>query len=59
VVLTSKLPYRMSTSGLVELKVQLKEMMDKGYIRPSVSLCGAPMLFMKNKDGTLHLCIEY
>jgi hypothetical protein len=49
----------MSTPELVELKVQLKEMLDKGYIRPSVSPWGAPTLFVKKKDGTLHLCIDY
>jgi hypothetical protein len=48
-------PYRMSTLELVELKLQLKEMMEKGYIWPSVSPWGAPTLFMKNKDGTLRL----
>jgi hypothetical protein len=52
-------PYRMSTPELVELKLQLKEMMDKGYIRPSVSPWGAPALFVKKKDGTLRLCIDY
>jgi hypothetical protein len=56
---TSKVPYRMSTPELVELKVQLKEMLDKGYIRPSVSPWGAPTLFVKKKDGTLRLCIDY
>jgi hypothetical protein len=55
----SKTPYRMSTPELVELKLQLKEMMDKGYIRPSVSPWGAPVLFVKKKDGTLRLCIDY
>jgi hypothetical protein len=49
----------MSTPKLVELKLQLKEMMDKGYIRPSVSPWGAPILFVKKKDGTLQLCIDY
>jgi hypothetical protein len=48
----------MSTPELVELKLQLKEMMDKDYIHPSVSPWGAPFLFMKKKDGTLRLCIE-
>jgi hypothetical protein len=55
----SRTPYRMSTPELVELKLQLKEMMDKGYIRPNVSPCGAPVLFVKKKDGTLRLCIDY
>ena len=56
---TSKLPYMMSTPELVELKLQLKEMIDKGYIRPNVSPWAAPVLFVKKKDGTLRLCIEY
>eukprot|EP00253_Pinus_taeda_P022505 PITA_22505 len=56
---TSKPPYRMSTLELVDLKLQLKEMLDKGYIRPSVSPSGAPVLFVKKKDGTLRLCIDY
>jgi hypothetical protein len=55
----SRAPYRMSTPELVELKLQLKEMLDKGYIRPSVSPWGAPTLFVKKKDGTLRLCIDY
>jgi hypothetical protein len=59
VVPVSRTPYRMSTPELVELKLQLKEMMDKGYIRPSVSPCGAPVLFVKKKDITLRLCIDY
>jgi hypothetical protein len=55
----SRTPYRMSTPELVELNLQLKEMMDKGYIRPSVSPWGAPVLFVKNKDDTLRVCIDY
>jgi hypothetical protein len=58
-VSVSRTPYRISTPELVDLKLQLKEMMEKGYIRPSVSPWGAPTLFMKNKDGTLRLCIDY
>lgn len=49
----------MSTLELVELKLQLKEMLDKGYIRPSVLPWGALVFFVKNKDGTLQLCIDY
>jgi len=49
----------MSTPELVEMKVQLNEMLDKGYIRLSVSPWGAPTLFVKKKDGTLWLCIDY
>jgi hypothetical protein len=59
VVPMSRAPYRMSTPELVELKLQLKEMLEKGYIRPSVSPWGAPTLFVKKKDGTLRLCIDY
>jgi len=56
---TSKAPYRMSTPELIELKLQLKEILDKGCIRPSVSPWGAPILFVKKKDDTLRLCIDY
>eukprot|EP00253_Pinus_taeda_P036142 PITA_36142 len=48
----------MSTPKLVELKFQLKEMLKKGYIIPSVSPWGTPMLFVKKKYGTLRLCID-
>jgi hypothetical protein len=58
-VSVSKTPYQMSTTELVELKLQLKEMVDKVYIRPNVSPWGAPVLFVKKKDGTLRLCIDY
>lgn len=54
-----KAPYRMSTPKLVELKLELKEMLDKGYIRPSVSPWGMRVLFVKKKDGTLRLCIDH
>ena len=57
--LASKAPYRMSTPNLVELKLYLKEMLDKGYIRPSVSPWGASVLFVRKKDGTLILCIDH
>ena len=49
----SKAPYRMSTPEMLELKMQLQELLDKKYIRPSVSPWGAPVLFVKKKDGTL------
>eukprot|EP00253_Pinus_taeda_P002746 PITA_02746 len=49
----------MSTPKLVELKLQLKEMLDKGYIRPSVSPWGTLVLFIKKKYGTLRICIDY
>ncbi|KAL4032361.1 hypothetical protein IC575_005432 [Cucumis melo] len=53
----SQTPYRMAPSELKELKMQLQELVDMGYIRPSVSPWGAPVLFVKKKDGTLRLCI--
>ncbi|KAA0059550.1 reverse transcriptase [Cucumis melo var. makuwa] len=55
----SQAPYRMAPSELKELKMQLQELVDKGYIRPSVLPWGAPVLFVKKKDGTLRLCIDY
>ena len=42
-----------------ELKAQLEELFSKGFIRPSISPWGAPVLFMKKKDGSLRLCIDY
>jgi hypothetical protein len=56
---TSKVSYWMRTPDLVELKVQLKVMLDKGYIRSSVSPWGASTMFVNKKDGMFHLCIEY
>ena len=56
---TSKAPYRLSTLELVELMLHLKEMLDKGYIRPSVSYWGALVLFVRKKENTLRLCIGY
>jgi hypothetical protein len=55
----SKAPYRMSTPELKELQLQLEELLKKGYIHPSVSPWGAPVLFLKKKDGTLRLCIDF
>ena len=49
----------MAATELKELKTQLQELLDKGFIRPSVSPWGAPVLFVKNKDGTLRMCIDY
>jgi hypothetical protein len=49
----------MSLPKLTELKIQLQELLDKEYIRLSVSPWGAPILFVKNKDGNLRLCIDY
>jgi hypothetical protein len=55
----SKAPYIMSTPELKELQLQLEELLKKGYIRLSVSPWGAPVLFVKKKDGTLRLCIDF
>jgi hypothetical protein len=55
----SKTHYRMSTLELKELQMQLEELLKKGYICPSVSPWGAPVLFVKNKDGTLRLFIDF
>ncbi|KAL4023074.1 hypothetical protein IC575_016822 [Cucumis melo] len=55
----SRAPYRMTPAELKELKVQLQELLDKGFIRPSVSPWGAPVLFVKKKDGLMRLCIDY
>jgi len=52
-------PYRMSQAELDELKRQLDELLRKGWISPSVSPYGAPCLFVKKKDGTLRLCVDY
>ena len=55
----SKAPYRMAPTELQELKTQLQELLDKGFVRPSVSPRGTPVLFVKKKDGTLRMCIDY
>jgi len=55
----SKAPYRMAPLELKEFKKQLQELLDKGFIRPSVSPWGAPVLFVKKKDGSMRLCINY
>src|SRR5262249_46948357 len=49
----------MAPIELKELKVQLQELMHKGFIRPSVSPWGALVLFVKKKDGSMRLCIDY
>ena len=51
--------HRMAQVELEELRVQLQELLDKGFIRPSTSPWGAPVLFAKKKDKTLRLCIDY
>ena len=49
----------MTTPELRELQIQLKELLDLGLIRPSISPWGAPVIFVKKKDGSLRLCIDY
>ena len=55
----SKEPYRMAPLELKELKVQMEELVSKGFVRPSTSPWGAPVLFVKKKNGSLRLCIDY
>ncbi|KAG8497006.1 hypothetical protein CXB51_008206 [Gossypium anomalum] len=52
-------PYRMAPAELKELKSQLQELTDKGFVRSSFSPWGAPMLFVKKKDGSMRLCVDY
>ena len=52
-------PYRMALAELKKLKEQLKDLLDKGFIRPSISPWGAPVLFVRKKDGSLRMCINY
>nr|GEU33041.1 putative reverse transcriptase domain-containing protein [Tanacetum cinerariifolium] len=55
----ARAPYRLASSELKELSDQLKELSEKGFIRPSSSPWGAPMLFVKKKDGSFRMCIHY
>jgi hypothetical protein len=57
--LISKRPYRMPPNELAELKIQLQDLLDKGFIRPSASPWGCPALFVKKKDNSLRLCVNY
>ncbi|KAG8503177.1 hypothetical protein CXB51_001031 [Gossypium anomalum] len=57
--LMSIAPYRMAPKELVELKTQIQELLDRGFIHPSVSPWGAHVLFVKKKDGTMRMCIDY
>ncbi|GKC89237.1 putative reverse transcriptase domain-containing protein, partial [Tanacetum coccineum] len=52
-------PYRLDPSEMLELSNQLKELQEKGFIRPSHSPWGAPVLFVKKKVGSMRICIEY
>ncbi|GJZ94326.1 putative reverse transcriptase domain-containing protein [Tanacetum coccineum] len=55
----ARAPYRLDPSEMKELSDQLKEISDKGFIRPSSSPWGAPVLFIKKKDGSFQMCIDY
>jgi hypothetical protein len=55
----AKRPYRMAASELTELKKQLEELQRIGFIKPSLSPWGAPVLFVKKKDGSMRLCVDY
>jgi hypothetical protein len=55
----SKRPYRMPPNELAELKIQLQDLLDKGVIHPSASPWGCPALFVKKKDNSLRLCVDY
>ncbi|KAK5833503.1 hypothetical protein PVK06_017346 [Gossypium arboreum] len=57
--LVSIAPYCMAPKELTELKTQFQELLDRGFIHPSVSPWGAPVLFVKKKDGTMRICIDY
>ncbi|GJT32078.1 reverse transcriptase domain-containing protein [Tanacetum coccineum] len=52
-------PYRLAPSEMQELSYQLQEFADRGFIQPSTSPWGAPVLFVKNKDGSFRMCIDY
>jgi hypothetical protein len=55
----SKRPYRMPPNELAELKIQLQDLLDKGFICPSASPWGCPALFVRKKDNSLRLCVDY
>ncbi|GKA62901.1 putative nucleotidyltransferase, ribonuclease H [Tanacetum coccineum] len=55
----AKSPYRLAPTKMQELSNQLKELQEKGFIRPSSLPWGAPVLFVKKKDGSFHMCIDY
>jgi hypothetical protein len=54
-----KTPFRMTTPELVELKKHIKELLENGFIHPSSSPWGAPVIFVLKKDGTQRLCMNY
>ncbi|XP_042962470.1 uncharacterized protein LOC122296738 [Carya illinoinensis] len=58
-ILAHKAPYHMAPTELNEFKLQLEELLEKGFIRPSSSPWGAPVLFVKKKDEFMRMCIDY
>jgi hypothetical protein len=54
-----KSPYKMATPQLAELKEHIKELLEKNYIHPTSSPCGAPVIFVPKKDDTQRLCVDY
>ena len=55
----SRCPYRMAPKELAKMKKQLEELLEKGFIHPSSSPWGCPAIFVKKKDGTLWMCVDY
>ncbi|KAI3707648.1 hypothetical protein L6452_26275 [Arctium lappa] len=55
----ARAPYRLASSKMKEMMSQLQDLLEKGFVRPSSSPWGAPVLFVKKKDGTMRMCIDY
>ncbi|KAJ0588184.1 putative nucleotidyltransferase, Ribonuclease H [Helianthus annuus] len=55
----ARAPYRLAPTEMKELRTQLDDLLEKGFIQPSSSPWGAPILFVKKKDGSMHICIDY
>nr|GFD22210.1 putative reverse transcriptase domain-containing protein [Tanacetum cinerariifolium] len=55
----ARAPYQLAPSEMKDLAEQLKELSNKGFVRPSSSPWGAPVLFVKKKDGSFRMCIDY
>nr|GFD51110.1 putative reverse transcriptase domain-containing protein [Tanacetum cinerariifolium] len=55
----ARAPYRLAPSEMKELAEQIKELSDKGFMRPTSSPWGAPVLFVKKKDGSFRMCIDF
>ncbi|GKF44436.1 hypothetical protein Tco_0130988 [Tanacetum coccineum] len=59
VAFLARAPYRLAPSEMKKLSEQLRKLSDKGFIRPSSSPWGAPVLFIKKRDGSFQMCIDY